>query len=70
MNIDDATVGGDTPHGRANSRVLGEYAEWVAAHSGEVRGFDPRLPAAVQLDRLSDDQIRSIARGLDPIARR
>jgi hypothetical protein len=70
LNINDSTVGGDTPHGEANSQVLGEYAEWVAAHAAEVSGFDRRLPAAVQLDRLSDAQIRAIARSLDPIARR
>ena len=70
LNINDPTVGGDTPHGEANSQVLSEYAEWVGTHAAEVSGFDRRLPAAVQLDRLSDPQLRAIARGLDPIAHR
>ena len=70
LNINDPTVGGGTPHGDANDRVLREYADWVAANPNQVARYDPRLPAAVQLDRLSDAQIRAIARGLDPIARR
>jgi hypothetical protein len=30
-------------------------------------GYDPALPALVQLDKLSDSQISEIARGLDPL---
>ncbi len=56
-------------HGKANARLVGEMAQWVDAHRGEVVGFDPALPAMVQLDRLSDEQLRTIARSLDPIAR-
>jgi hypothetical protein len=70
INIDDATMGGDSAHGTANVRVMRALAEWIAAHSREVRGFDPKLPPMVQIDRLSDAQIRAIGRALDPLAPR
>lgn len=51
------TVGGDTPHGKANERVL--------------KGIQrvTKLKALTELDRLSDEQLRAAARALDPIAR-
>jgi hypothetical protein len=68
INIDDSTIGGDSAHGVANVRVMKAFAAWIAAHRGEVRGYDPRLPAMVQIDRLTDAQIRAIGRSLDPLA--
>lgn len=68
FNIDDATIGGGSGHGIANAIVLKRYARWIAVHAREVRGFDPGLPPLVQIDRLSDDQIRAVARSLDPLA--
>jgi len=61
-------VGGGGGHGKANSQLIGKFAEWIEAHRREVAGLDPALPAMVQLDKLSDEQIRAIARSLDPIA--
>jgi hypothetical protein len=69
FNIDAASIGGSGAHGRANRRILQAYADWIRGHRGEVAGFDPALPPLVQADKLSDAQIRAIARGLDPIAR-
>ena len=49
--------------------------EIVPATDEELRGtapnagFDPALPPAVQMDRLTDDQMRAIARTLDPLGR-
>ena len=60
---------GDGPHDRAGAKLFSEYAKWIEAHPGEVMGYDPALPALVQIDKLSDDQIREIARTLDPLAR-
>ena len=68
-SINSRIIAADTPHGRANASIMKSYAKWVAAHSAEVKGYDPKLPAAVQIDRLSDDQIRAVARSLDPWAR-
>lgn len=67
--IDADTIGSDTAHGKANSRIMRAYGEWLAAHAAEVPGFDPSKPALAQLDRMTDDQIRAVARSLDPWAR-
>lgn len=69
MNIDSPTIGGTTPHGIANGRIMEAYAAWIEAHKAEVAGYDPARPALTQADKLSDDQIRAVARALDPLAR-
>lgn len=58
---------GDGPHDKAGAKVFDEYRKWIEAHPDEVMGYDPSVPALAQLDKLSDDQIREIARGLDPL---
>ncbi len=60
---------GDNPHGRANTRVLRAFRRWMEGHGREIAGFDPATPELSQLALLSNDQIRTIARGLDPAAR-
>ncbi|MDB5710566.1 MAG: hypothetical protein JWL96_2636, partial [Sphingomonas bacterium] len=61
-----AELARDTSHGAANARIMALYRDWVAAHAAEVAGFDLAQPAALQIDRLSDDQVRAIAHGADP----
>jgi hypothetical protein len=61
-----ADIAGQTPHGQADARLMAGLAAWIDAHKAEVAGFDPAVPTAEQIDRLSDDQFRAIARGLDP----
>ena len=69
FNIDAGTIGGGTPHGNANGKIMKAYAAWIDSNRQAVPGFDPAVPAMMQIDRLSNDQIRAIARSLDPIAR-
>ena len=69
FNIDVDTIGGDSPHGIANGLVLKGYVDWMRRHSAEIRGYDPKRPPLLQIDKLSDAQLRAVARGLDPIAR-
>jgi hypothetical protein len=52
-----APIGGGTPHGEANQRVL-EGVQRVT-----------RLKALTDLDKLTDEQLRSAARALDPLSR-
>lgn len=66
--ISSTAVGGDTPHGRANARVLTAYKTWIETHAAEIPSYDASAPALTQLYLLSNDQIRAIARDLDPIA--
>jgi hypothetical protein len=60
---------GDGPHDKAGARIFDDYRQWIEAHRGEVMGYDPSVPALAQLDKLTDGQMREIARGLDPLAR-
>ena len=69
FNINNITVGDGSPHGEANADVLEAYVEWMAPNRARIAGYDPAVPALAQLDKLSDAQIRAVARGLDPIAR-
>jgi hypothetical protein len=67
--ISSTQVGGDTEHGRANARILAAYRDWMQSNAASIAGFDPAPPALSQLDKLSDAQIRAVARALDPDAR-
>ena len=69
VNINAAEIGSGSAHGKADERILAAYAEWMRGHPAEIAGYDPRRPALAQLDKLSDAQLRAVARGLDPIAR-
>ena len=69
LNINDSTIGSGSAHGKANERVLRAYSEWMRANPSRINGYDPAVPALVQLDRLSDEQIRAVARSYDPIAK-
>lgn len=59
----------DTPHGNANGRIMTAYRDWMNANTAAIAGYDASLPALAQLEKLSDDQIRAVARSLDPDAR-
>lgn len=68
-NMVVGSVGDGSPYGAAKARIIRELAAWAVANRQRVPGFDPSQPAAVQLDRLTDEQLRAAARSLDPIAR-
>ena len=55
-------------HAIANRRIIEAYVEWIEAHTAEIAGYDPDEPALPQLDKLTDDQLRAVARKLDPAA--
>jgi hypothetical protein len=67
--INSDSMGGDSDHAGANRKVLQGYVDWIRAHPGEIAGYDPRRPPLVQIDKLSDSQLRAVARGLDPVAK-
>ncbi len=69
VNINAQEIGSGSAHGKANAKVLKAYVDWMRGHSAEIAGYDPRRPPLGQLDKLSDAQLRLIARGLDPIAK-
>ncbi|MBI1210517.1 MAG: hypothetical protein GC190_03570 [Alphaproteobacteria bacterium] len=63
-NTGDAT----SPHGRANKRIDQGLVAWMDAHRSEIAGLDPGRPLLPQFDKLSDDQMRSAMRSMDPWA--
>jgi hypothetical protein len=69
VNINAAEIGSGSAHGKADAKVLQAYVGWMRGHSREIAGYDPKRPPLAQLDKLTDDQLRGVARGLDPIAK-
>jgi hypothetical protein len=65
-NILSADIGDETAHGLANARIMKGLADWIVAHPGEVSGYDATIPAPEQIDKLNDDQIRAVAKAMDP----
>jgi hypothetical protein len=60
-------VEGNGMHDRAVAKLFDEYRKWMEAHTDQIAGYDPATPLLAQMDKLSDSQIREIARGLDPL---
>jgi len=60
-------VGDDTPHGKANLRMLTGIEAWMREHGAELP-IDRSLPLLPQLPRLDDASLRAAARSLDPLA--
>jgi hypothetical protein len=65
--IVDHDVGGDSPHGKGNGRLMKELAQWMKAHAKEIAGLDRAQPLLPQLDKLSAEQLRAAVRSLDPL---
>ena len=50
---------GDTPHGKANRRIAQALFDWMKAHNAQINGLDASKPLMLQLDKLTDDQVRA-----------
>lgn len=68
-SVYSSLFGGTTGHGIANKRIVEDYVAWMSKHTGEIAGYDAARPPLVQLDKLTDTQIQTIARELDPASR-
>jgi hypothetical protein len=64
-----ANIGSDSKHGEANSRIMKGAVEWMKSHQVEIAGLDAKRPLLPQLDRLTDEQLRALARSMDPMAK-
>ena len=60
---------GDTPHGKANRRIAQALFDWMKTHAAQINGLDASRPLMLQLDKLTDDQVRAAARAVDPLAK-
>jgi hypothetical protein len=65
----NSNLEGDGPHDRAGAKIFDEYRKWMEAHTDEILGYEPTVPVLAQFDKLTDGQLREIARSLDPLAR-
>ncbi|MEO8880124.1 MAG: hypothetical protein ABI446_06965 [Gemmatimonadaceae bacterium] len=61
-----ANLGDDTPHGIANAKLLRGLLDWMR-HHGFSEGA-AELPLPLRIPTLTDSQLRSAARALDPMA--
>ncbi len=59
-------IGGESSHGKANTRILRGLGLWIQSNSAAVEGFNTNRPAMPQIDKLSDKQIRVFACSRDP----
>jgi hypothetical protein len=62
-------IGDATPHGGANAQVMLGLIHWMRAHQKEIPGFVVTRPILPQLPLLSDAQLRTAFRAMDPLAR-
>jgi hypothetical protein len=63
-----ATVPATSPHGSADRRIGEALTAWMRGHASEIAGLDRSRPMLLQLDKLTDDQLRDSFRSLDPLA--
>lgn len=61
-----ASESDSTPHGIANAKLMLGLLDWMARHAAPLR--DPAIPLALQIPKLTDDQLRAAVRSLDPLA--
>ena len=62
-------IGPPTAHGIANRRLLEGVVAWMRGHASEIARLDRQTPLLPQLDKLTDAQLRTAFRSLDPLAR-
>ncbi len=58
----------DTPHGKANRKLIKGLIEWMGENKDQIAGLDSGRPLVLQLDLLTNDQLREAARSLDPLS--
>lgn len=59
--------GPNNGHSAADAKIVTEYYNWMNNHKNEIKGLDSKRPILCQVDLLTEEQIRSIAKSLDPI---
>jgi hypothetical protein len=61
-------VGPPSAHGIANAMILRLLDDWMRIHRAEIAHFDGQQPPLIQLDKLTDAQLRTAMRSFDPLA--
>lgn len=65
-NMMASDIADGSPHGDANARIFSGFIDWMGKNQAAVAGFDWKVAELEQVDKLTDEQIRSVARELDP----
>jgi hypothetical protein len=63
-----ARLDASTGHGRANQRFRRLIVDWMRDHGAEIAGLEPAVPLILQVNRLTNDQLRALVRSADPLA--
>lgn len=61
-----ANTGDQTPHGKAQLRIISALVAWMQTHGENIDGFDRSLPLLPQMYRLTPAQLRSFLSAIDP----
>jgi len=64
----NASMGNGTSHGDANQRVFEGVVRWMETNSTSIADFDSSKPTMLQIDKLTDQQVKKAIRSLDPMA--
>ncbi|HEX8169685.1 MAG TPA: hypothetical protein VF824_03995 [Thermoanaerobaculia bacterium] len=67
-SVVDNDIGGTGSHSEANGHLAEGLVQWMEQHRAEIHGLDATLPLFPQIDRLTDEQIRTAVRSLDELA--
>jgi hypothetical protein len=74
LALTGSILGGDldsnTIHGKANLRLRKTIERWMELHKSEVVGLDSSQPMLMQLDLLTDQQLRELCISADPLSSR
>jgi hypothetical protein len=73
LALTGSILGGDldsnTIHGKANYRLRKIIADWMDLHSDEIGGLNKSSPMLMQVELLSDQQLREICLSADPLSK-
>jgi hypothetical protein len=65
-SIFDANIGDNTPHGIANLKIMKGILKWMEENKNSIKGLYSSKPLLPQFDLLTDEQIRTVFRSMDP----
>lgn len=59
-----------TGHRKADSKIVQGFLTWMKEHKTEIQGFDVSRPVLTQADKLNNNQIIAICKGIDPLGKK
>lgn len=62
-----SNLGGKTPHGQANLRIVKGLVAWMEDHKSKIAEFDQSKPTIMQVDKLTDEQLVTAIQSMDPL---